>query len=184
MIKKENMRINSHVEAVLKLSRSEKKLKLNKKNIFIKDIIDDAIDRMGLSVKSKEGNISLKYSFEGKLYIYVDKFHIGNVIMNILDNAVKYSKGIPKIDILVENIDRMVQIRIKDQGIGMTKSVQNKIFDKFYRVPTGNIHNVGGYGLGLSYSKRIVESHKGSISVTSSRGLGSTFIINLPIKHD
>ena len=104
-----------------------------------------------------------------------------NVVVNILDNAIKYSEGEPKIDIYTENVRNYIVMKIRDQGTGMSKSVQKKIFEKFYREHTGDIHNVKGHGLGLAYAKRILEDHHAIISVESERGKGSTFIIKLPL---
>ena len=103
------------------------------------------------------------------------------MIVNILDNAVKYSTNEPKIDIYTENLKNFILLKIKDQGDGMTKGVQKKVFEKFYREHTGDIHNVKGHGLGLAYAKRIVEDHSGDIWVQSELGKGSTFIIKLPL---
>ena len=99
--------------------------------------------------------------------------------MNILDNAIKYSEDEPKIDIYTENVKNSIVMKVRDQGIGMTKSVQKKIFEKFYRESTGDIHNVKGHGLGLAYAKRILDDHEAEIYVESEKGKGSTFIIKL-----
>jgi two-component system phosphate regulon sensor histidine kinase PhoR len=109
----------------------------------------------------------------------VNESHLTNVIVNVLDNAVKYSEEPPKIDIYTENVKDGIVVKIQDQGIGMTKAEQKKIFEKFYRVPTGDIHNVKGHGLGLSYVKKILDDHDATISVESEIGKGSTFIIKL-----
>ena len=102
-------------------------------------------------------------------------------IVNILDNGIKYSEDAPKIDVSTENTAKYVIIKVKDQGIGMNKTVQNNIFKKFYREERGNIHNVKGHGLGLSYVKKIVEIHEGEINVESEKGVGSTFTVRLPL---
>jgi signal transduction histidine kinase len=102
-------------------------------------------------------------------------------LVNILDNAIKYSPDAPKIDVYTENVKEYIILKIKDHGSGMTKSVQKKIFEKFYREHTGNIHNVKGHGLGLAYVKRIIDDHNGFISVESEKGKGSTFIIKIPL---
>jgi two-component system phosphate regulon sensor histidine kinase PhoR len=103
------------------------------------------------------------------------------MIVNVLDNAIKYSPDTPKIDIETENVKNFVILKITDHGAGMSKAVQKKIFDKFYREHTGDVHNVKGHGLGLAYVKRIVEDHHGEISVESEKGVGSSFIIKLPL---
>ena len=109
------------------------------------------------------------------------KFHLTNVIVNMLDNAIKYTVDAPKIDIITDNAGRNVTIKIKDQGIGMSKNVQKNVFDKFYREQKGNIHDVKGHGLGLSYVKKIVEHHHGSVYVESEKGKGTTFTVKLPL---
>jgi two-component system phosphate regulon sensor histidine kinase PhoR len=110
-----------------------------------------------------------------------NRFHLTNVIVNMLDNAIKYTNEAPKIDIYTENAGNNIILKIKDQGIGMSKSVQKNVFDKFYREQKGNIHDVKGHGLGLSYVKNIVEHHHGSVYVESEKGKGSTFIVKLPL---
>ena len=113
--------------------------------------------------------------------VLANETHFTNVIVNMLDNAVKYSNDEPKIDIYTENVGNNVIIKIKDQGNGMSKAVQKRVFEKFYREHTGDVHNVKGHGLGLAYVKRIVEDHQGHVSVESEKGKGSTFIIKLPL---
>ena len=107
--------------------------------------------------------------------------HFTNVIVNILDNAIKYSDDSPKIDVYTENIGNNILLKIADQGNGMSKQVQKRVFEKFYREHTGNVHNVKGHGLGLAYVKRIVEDHQGHISVESEKGKGSIFTVKLPL---
>ena len=113
--------------------------------------------------------------------VLANHFHFTNMIVNMLDNAIKYSDESPKIDIFTENIGKYLIIKIQDKGIGMHKSVQKNIFKKFYREERGNIHNVKGHGLGLSYVKKIIEIHQGEINVESEKGIGSTFSIKLPL---
>jgi two-component system phosphate regulon sensor histidine kinase PhoR len=110
----------------------------------------------------------------------LDEVHISNVIHNLLDNAIKYSPNQLHVEIQTESHEGQFVIKIKDQGIGMERSVLESIFEPFYRVPTGNIHNVKGFGLGLSYVKKIVDAHGGKVKVESTLGAGSTFIISLP----
>jgi signal transduction histidine kinase len=113
--------------------------------------------------------------------VLANESHFTNVIVNILDNAIKYSDDPPKIDVYTENVGNTILLKIADQGNGMSKQVQKQIFEKFYREHTGNVHNIKGHGLGLAYVKRIVEDHQGHISVESEKGKGSTFTIKLPL---
>jgi two-component system phosphate regulon sensor histidine kinase PhoR len=181
MIREENKRMHAQVENVLRISKLEKnQLDVSKETVDIHDIIEEAITHVDLLVKNKGGYIKL--SLKASLTeILANEFHLANVIVNMMDNAIKYSVDGPKIDILTENTPKNVIIKIKDQGIGMTKNVQKNVFKKFYREERGNIHNVKGHGLGLSYVKKIVEIHQGEIYVESEKRVGSTFTIKLPL---
>ena len=181
MIRQENKRMHAQVENVLRISKLEKnQLDLSKDVVDLHDIIEDAVTHFQLIIKDRQGYI--RKSLEAaQTEILASRFHMTNVVMNILDNAVKYSDEAPKIDIRTENVGNKVILKISDQGIGMTKNVQRKIFNKFYREQTGNIHNVKGHGLGLSYVKSIVEKHQGHVYVESEKGKGSTFTVKLPI---
>jgi len=181
MIRQENKRMHAQVETVLRISKLEKnQLDLSKEVLDLHDIIEDAIVHVDLIITDKKGYIN-KY-FNAKLSeILVSEFHFTNLITNILDNAIKYSDNPPEIDVSTENAGNNIILKIQDKGIGMTKNVQKKIFDKFYREQTGNIHNVKGHGLGLSYVKSIVEKHQGTVYVESEKGKGSTFIVKIPL---
>ncbi|WP_366512733.1 HAMP domain-containing sensor histidine kinase [Lunatimonas sp.] len=181
IIKEENKRLGTQVEQVLQaaaLDRKEFTLKFEKINLL--ELIDDACSHFGLIVENKGGNIQVSSDFHPP-FIEADAFHLANILNNLLDNANKYSPEKPKIEIYVTESDGYVRIAIRDNGIGMNKDALKKIFDKFYRVPTGNIHDVKGFGLGLSYVKTMVEAHHGSVNVESELGKGSVFTINLPI---
>jgi two-component system phosphate regulon sensor histidine kinase PhoR len=130
-------------------------------------------------VKSKGGNITLNLMADNDL-IFGDRVHLANVMYNLLDNAIKYSFNAPIINVKTINDSNYIHISIKDNGIGIKKEHQKKIFENFYRVPTGNVHNVKGFGLGLSYVKTIVELHNGTVYVESELNKGSTFIIKIP----
>lgn len=181
MIRDENKRMHAQVENVLRISKLEKKqLDVSKEVVDIHEIIDDAISHVELLVSNREGYI--KRHFDAKLTeVLANSFHLTNVIVNVLDNAIKYSENAPKIDIYTENAGKNILIKVKDQGIGMNKNVQKRIFDKFYREHGGNIHNVKGHGLGLAYVKRITEMLHGSVYVESEKGTGSMFTIKLPL---
>jgi len=181
MIRDENKRMHAQVENVLRISKLERnQLDVSKETIDVHDIIEEAITHVELLVKDKEGYIKLELK-ASLAEILANQFHITNVIVNMLDNAIKYSDEAPKIEILTENTDKFIIIKVKDKGIGMNKSVQKNVFKKFYREERGNIHNVKGHGLGLSYVKKIIEIHQGEVYVESEKGIGSTFTIKLPL---
>lgn len=183
MIRDENNRMNTHVENVLQISKLEKnELDLNKDVLDVNELVYDAIAHIELIVEERNGYIKPHLNAK-QSEIYGNDNHFTNVLVNILDNAVKYTpeEDAPKIDIYTENIKNDILIKIKDQGAGMTKTVQKKVFEKFYREHTGDIHNVKGYGLGLAYVRRIIDDHHGEISVKSEKGKGSTFTIKLPL---
>jgi two-component system phosphate regulon sensor histidine kinase PhoR len=179
MIRDENARMLGQVEDVLRISGLGKnELDLPKEHYDIHHILEDAVSRISLIIEDNGGYIRTHFAAL-KTDVFVNETHLTNVLVNILDNAVKYSEEPPKIDIYTENIKDVIVLKIQDQGIGMTKAVQNKIFEKFYRVPTGDIHNVKGHGLGLSYVKKILDDHNAEITIESEQGKGSTFIFKL-----
>ncbi|WP_196884875.1 sensor histidine kinase [Aureivirga sp. CE67] len=181
MIREENKRMHSQVENVLRISRLEKnQLDLNKENIDIVKLMDEAISHVDLIVNSRNGYIKRHYNVTNSTFLG-NEFHMTNVLVNMLDNAIKYSEDEPKVDIYIENTPKNIVIKIQDHGIGMSKSVQKNVFKKFYREQRGNIHNIKGHGLGLSYVKKIVEEHQGVVYVESEKGKGSTFYIKLPL---
>jgi two-component system phosphate regulon sensor histidine kinase PhoR len=181
MIREENKRMHAQVENVLQISKLEKnQLEISKEEMDVHDLIEDAMSHIELIVEDQKGYIKTHLSATDSMVMANDT-HFTNVLVNILDNAVKYTEGEPKIDIYTEKVKNYIQIKIKDQGQGMSKSVQKRIFEKFYREHTGDIHNIKGHGLGLAYVKRIVDDHDGQVSVEGEKGKGSTFIIKLPL---
>jgi two-component system phosphate regulon sensor histidine kinase PhoR len=181
MIKDENKRMHAQVENVLRISKLEKKeLDINKESANIHDIIVDAIEHVNLIVDDRNGTITTHFD-ANRSSVLLNDVHFTNVIVNILDNAIKYSPEEPVIDIYTENVKDFVIVKIKDQGSGMSKVAQKRIFEKFYREHTGDLHNVKGHGLGLAYVKRIIEDHNSQIFVESEKGKGSTFIIKVPL---
>jgi two-component system phosphate regulon sensor histidine kinase PhoR len=181
MIRDENKRMHAQVENVLRISKLEKReLDISKESNNIHDIIDEAIEHINLIIEDRQGTITTHFD-ASRTTVLLNDVHFTNVIVNILDNAIKYSPEIPVIDIYTENVKDFVIIKIKDQGAGMSKVAQKRIFEKFYREHTGDLHNVKGHGLGLAYVKRIVEDHNGEVYVESEKGKGSTFIIKLPL---
>jgi two-component system phosphate regulon sensor histidine kinase PhoR len=181
MIKDENKRMHAQVENVLRISKLEKKeLDINKESTNIHEIIEDAIEHVNLIVEDRNGTITTHLD-ASRTSVLLNDVHFTNVIVNILDNAIKYSPEEPIIDIQTENVKDFVIVKIKDQGSGMSKAAQKRIFEKFYREHTGDLHNVKGHGLGLAYVKRIVDDHNSEIFVESEKGKGSTFIIKVPL---
>ncbi len=181
MIREENKRMHAQVENVLRISKLEKKeLEISKEPIDIQDIIEDAVEHISLIIEDKNGSVVTKFNAHRRIVLLND-VHFTNVIVNILDNAIKYSVKNPVIEIVTENVKDFLILKIKDNGIGMSKPTQRLIFEKFYREHTGNIHNVKGHGLGLAYVKTIIDDHNSEIFVESEKGHGSTFIIKIPL---
>ena len=181
MIKEENKRMNAQVENVLRISKLQKKqLIISKDRLQLHELIDDAITHVELIVRNRAGYIKTNFKAT-KASILANDSYFTNVIVNILDNAIKYSEGPPKIDITTENHGNSILMSIKDQGVGIGKVAQKRVFEEFYREHTGNVHNVKGHGLGLANVKRIVENHQGIIFIESEKGKGSTFTIKLPL---
>jgi two-component system phosphate regulon sensor histidine kinase PhoR len=146
----------------------------------IHEIVEEAIEHVNLIIEDREGTITTHFKAT-RTSVLLNDVHFTNVIVNVLDNAIKYSPERPIIDVITENVKDFVIIKVKDHGQGMSKVAQKRIFEKFYREHTGDIHNVKGHGLGLAYVKRIIEDHNGQIAVESEKGKGSTFIIKLPL---
>jgi two-component system phosphate regulon sensor histidine kinase PhoR len=182
MIRDENSRLGLLVENILQtaiLDKGEFKLKITP--VDIHNVIEQAISNIQLAVSKKHGEIITKLEATD-FVLQVDRIHMTNVIYNLIDNALKYSSENPVIAVSTINTSNGISISVKDNGIGISKENQKKIFDKLYRVPTGNVHNVKGFGLGLSYVKAIVEKHGGTVNVASELNKGSTFTIDLPIQ--
>ncbi|MFD2098390.1 sensor histidine kinase [Flagellimonas iocasae] len=181
MIRDENKRMHAQVENVLRISKLEKnQLDISKDRVDIHDIIGDAIAHIDLIVQDRGGYVNAHLDAE-RSEVLANDMHMTNVIVNVLDNAVKYSPESPKIDVFTEVVKNNIIIKIQDQGAGMSKAVLKKVFEKFYREHTGDIHNVKGHGLGLAYVKRIIDDHQGEVYAESEKGKGSTFYIKLPL---
>lgn len=181
IIYKENKRLEHQVERVLNIAKLDKEAVTLKKELYnIHELLEEAKENFEFNQAENGGEISLNL-FATDYVIKVDPVHISNVIYNLIDNAIKYSDKTPKIQINTSSDKRYLTIEIEDNGIGIKREDQKMIFDKFYRVPTGNIHNVKGFGLGLYYVKLIVDEHEGIINVKSTVGKGTTFTIKLPI---
>jgi two-component system phosphate regulon sensor histidine kinase PhoR len=181
IIEAENKRLGLQVEKVLQMATLEKKdFKLKLEKLDVHDVIDRALENVNLQIEKREGKISKQLSASRK-EVLADEVHLTNIIYNLLDNANKYSRENPEITITTKNINEGIVVMISDKGIGMSKEVLNRIFEKFYREPTGNLHDVKGFGLGLTYVKTMLDAQGGSIGVKSDIAKGSTFEIYLPL---
>jgi two-component system phosphate regulon sensor histidine kinase PhoR len=181
MIRDENKRMHAQVENVLRISKLERnQLDISKDRVDAHDLIKTAISHVDLIVLDRGGYIHTHLDAE-RSEILANEMHFGNVLVNILDNAIKYSPEAPEIDVYTELANNYLIIKIEDHGTGMSKAVLKKVFEKFYREHTGDIHNVKGHGLGLAYVKKIVEDHQGEVYAESEKGKGSTFYIKVPL---
>lgn len=180
MIREENSRMLSQVENVLRISQLERSNQPIQKTIVdTHKIIVDAVSHIQLILKDKSGDLKMHLNAK-QTSISGNKSHLTNVVVNLLDNAVKYCDQIPKVMVDTFNEDNSFIIKIKDNGIGMTSVEQKRIFDKFFRAASGDIHNVKGHGLGLAYVKKIIDIHKGEIKLKSKKDFGTTFTIRIP----
>ena len=184
IIKEENQRMNRQVETILKAALMEKQeVQLMLRPIHLHEVIENVVDNFTLQLEDKNGKAEVFLNATNDL-IDADEVHLSNLVNNLIDNSIKYSKDNvpPDIRITTSSDDKKIMIRLEDNGIGMSKETVKRIFEKFYRAHTGNIHNVKGFGLGLSYVKTMVEAHGGDIKVESVLGKGSVFNIELPLK--
>lgn len=180
MIKKENTRMNRQVEDILTIARLDKKeFEFKWEAVNLHDLINDVIESIALQVEKKGGRIETGFDAQNPV-VTSDRIHCANVVYNLIDNANKYSADAPEIKILTRNTHRGILFSVEDNGIGMSKAVQSRIFERFYRQTSGNIHNVKGFGLGLSYVKAVVEANHGQITVHSEPGKGSRFTVFIP----
>ena len=183
MIRLENSRLGMLVEKVLRNTVLDKgELNLKPEHMNLNEMVKTSISHFELQVRKNGGNINLTLD-ERLPFVNVDPVHMGNVISNLIDNAIKYSDEKPKIAISTTFNTSDVTLQVKDSGIGVSPENQKNIFEKFFRVPTGNIHKVKGFGLGLSYVKSVVDKTGGVISIKSELKKGSTFTIKIPINH-
>jgi two-component system phosphate regulon sensor histidine kinase PhoR len=181
VIENESNRLKQQVERVLQMAQlDEKKIELNTETFDANELLKEAIQNCSLTLQENKGSIELKLN--GALHTIVgDKLHLTNVINNLIDNAVKYNNNKPQIVIRTYNKKDAFCIEVEDNGMGIASENHNRIFERFYRIPTGNVHDVKGFGLGLNYVKLIVEAHKGSITLNSTLGKGTIFKIFLPV---
>lgn len=185
MIKEENKRMHRQVETILQAAKLEKQedLNLNIQSLDAHAAINKVAKNLSLQIQEKSGELHLDLKAD-KSMIEVDEVHFSNIIFNLLDNAIKYSNEAPIINISTMVNNGMLAIKVKDNGIGMNRETASRAFEKFYRAHTGNLHNVKGFGLGLSYVKTMVESMNGYIKLESVLGKGSTFTVNMPLSKN
>lgn len=181
IIKEENKRMNKHVETILQAALMERQeLQLNFERLFVNEIVEKVLENFDLQFKEKSVQVNLALTAANDV-INADEVHFTNLISNLIDNAIKYSKENPVINIKTSNTQKNLTISVEDNGIGMNKESVKRIFEKFYRAHTGNVHNVKGFGLGMSYVKTVVDAHKGKIKVDSTLGKGTTFTVEMPL---
>ena len=175
----ELQRLSLLVDKVLKLSMFEKKeIDLKYEVMNMQELVAEVTSSLRLQFEKHKAAVNV--TAHGDTHLEGDRLHLVSVIYNLLDNALKYSSGAPKIDMDITGKEHTLELHVKDSGIGVPAEYQEKIFEKFFRVPTGNVHNAKGYGLGLSYVAHVINKHKGTIKVHSEEGMGSTFIVSLP----
>jgi two-component system phosphate regulon sensor histidine kinase PhoR len=180
LINEENKRLGMLVENVLQASLAESgKMQLFKQTLNVHDLIREVVKNVAIQVRKRGGKVELELEAEEPL-VHADRVHLSNVVFNLVDNAIKYADGDLVLSISSAQTTDGVELRFKDNGIGIAKEHLGKVFDRLYRVPTGNVHDVKGFGLGLSYVKTVIDRHQGSIRVESETGKGSTFIMVLP----
>jgi two-component system phosphate regulon sensor histidine kinase PhoR len=184
IIKEENVRMNKQVEAILQAALMEKEeFQFNKKKLSVHRLIQQTTNKYDLQLQRKEGKINLLLN-ASRDEVDADEVHFTNAISNLIDNAIKYSDGPPDITIVTSSNQKQLFVQIADKGIGMSRETANHIFEKFYRAHTGNIHQVKGFGLGLSYVKTVIDAHHGKIRVDSTPGKGTTFTVEIDLSHD
>lgn len=186
IIKEENQRMNRQVETILKASQLEKQeVDLNLEPVHVHEIIQDVVDNFNLQLEQKHGKVELFLNAKNDL-VKADEVHLLNLVNNLVDNAVKYAKENvpPLIKIITQLSGKHFVLKIEDNGIGMNRDTVKRVFERFYRAHTGNVHNVKGFGLGLSYVKTMIEAHGGEIKAESTLGKGSTFTVDLPLTKD
>jgi len=184
LIKKENSRMDKKVETILQIASLDKKeIEFRFGKLSLHAVIERSADIIDILLSQRNGTIKLLLNATEPL-IYGDNDHLTNLVNNLLDNAIKYSEGAPEITVETRNNEKGVIMSVTDKGIGMTRSVQNRIFERFYRQASGNVHDVKGFGLGLNYALAIVDAHKGEIKVHSEPGRGSRFDVYLPFNQE
>jgi signal transduction histidine kinase len=183
VIADESRRVSQQVEKILQMAIFDRgKAVLKFKELDVNELVNMAVRNMLIHIKNRNGQIVKNLDAENA-FAEVDEVHFTNVLFNLMDNAVKYSKSSPDITVTTFNAHGCICISVQDKGIGINKADQKRIFDQFYRVSTGNVHNVKGFGLGLAYVKNVVDSHHGKIQVESELGQGTCFTVSIPHKQ-
>lgn len=180
IIENENKRLKKHVERVLQMARLDKEeIDLKREDTNLHEVIQEVVEGMRIALHEKQGKLELSLD-ANRPVIAADRHHLTNVIYNLLDNAIKYCKENPFIVITTRQDNKGITLEVKDNGIGIGEEHQKRIFQKFFRVPTGNVHDVKGFGLGLNYVKQIVQAHRGKVTLESVLGNGCTFKVFIP----
>ena len=183
IILEENEKLRLQVEQVLSMTALERgEIPLQKTELDIHQLIHYAVKGISVQIENRQGDLKL-YLTAHAVVVFGDKNHLTNALCNLIDNAIKYSREKPQLSIRTSNTQEALIVAISDNGIGIKQEHHKEVFDKFFRVPTGDIHDVKGFGLGLAYVKKIVEMHGGTIELQSDEGKGTTFIITLPVRN-
>lgn len=181
IIKDQNQRLNKQVEKVLQLAKVEKGLQLKREKVDLKEVVQSAAEATQVNLGEKGGCLDIKMP-EGPCWVKADLLHLNNILYSLLDNAIKYCKGAPLITLEIKPADkRRVLFSVIDRGIGIPKEYQSRVFEKFFRIPTGNVHNVKGFGLGLFYVKKICDAHGWKLKIESEEGQGTAVNIKMPM---
>ncbi len=181
LISKENKKLQHLVESLLHLAAIERdEFDYTKEPLNLQDVIEDSISTFEMILQDQEGEISTQLNASNTT-VFGDKLHLTNALVNLISNSIKYTTEVPEIVIQTNNSNENILISISDNGIGIAHKYQKYIFDKYYRVPTGDVHNAKGFGIGLAYVKRVIEAHGGSIHVESAENSGATFTLSLPL---
>jgi two-component system phosphate regulon sensor histidine kinase PhoR len=184
IIEKENFRLKQQVERVLQMARHDKEeIALKKEKLNLHQIINESLRHNSLALQQRDGTVTQNLHAPDD-HVYGDRLHLTNVFNNLFDNAIKYCRNVPVIMITTRNENGYILVEVTDNGIGISRDHTKRVFEKFYRVPTGNVHDVKGFGLGLNYVKTVIKAHKGNITLKSIPGQGSSFTIRLLLNKD
>jgi two-component system phosphate regulon sensor histidine kinase PhoR len=180
IILEENEKLRLQVEQVLSMTALERgEIPIKKTELNFHKLIHESLKYISIQIENKQGNIRLKLNAESYM-VMGDRTHLTNAISNLIDNAIKYAREKPELSVETMNSGHNLIVVVSDEGIGIEKEYQKKVFNKFFRVPTGDVHDVKGFGLGLTYIKKIIELHEGTIELQSEKGKGTAFTITLP----